>query len=233
MDPGAVGMRTLVIRGETLIVSESVREPAYWNRYWDTVAAGEWEPDTFDALDRFLSPTVSFVDIGAWTGPLTLYAAKRCRWVYAVEPDPVARQTLFENVGLNNLRNVTVDSRAVSDRNGMDTIGNRHELGNSESSLNVPYRAVNVVTVRLEDLWAEYRIQDCGLVKIDTEGGEGFILPDAGAFLHDLKVPVHLSLHGDWVRADQREGLRVALARWGVAYDPGFRGSVLLGGRSC
>jgi hypothetical protein len=110
----------------------------------------------------------------------------------------------------------------------MDTLGNRHELGNSESSLNVPYRAVSVPTVRLEDLWRERGVYNCGLVKIDTEGGEGFIMPDAASFLESMRVPVLLSLHGDWVRADQRAALGQALALFGRDYDPAFRGSVLL-----
>ena len=43
--------------------------------FWHRVVAGDWEPDSFRVLDRMLFPGCTYVDVGAWIGPLTLYAA--------------------------------------------------------------------------------------------------------------------------------------------------------------
>lgn len=217
-------MRTIRVRGVEYMVAE-IRP--YWLHYWDEVERGEWEADTFETLDRYLTPDSSFVDIGAWVGPLTLYAAKKCRWVYAIEPDPDARQRLGTNLLLNKIKNVTPDWRALSNTAGPATLGNRHEFGDSESSLNWPGGVV-VQTVRLEDWWNEVGITDASLIKIDIEGGEGYVLPDAAEFLKSLRIPIHLSLHGLWVRPEQRAGMQAALAVWDVVYDPNFRGSIIL-----
>ena len=54
--------------------------------FWARVAAGGWEPDSFALIDRFVTPGTTFVDIGAWIGPLTLYAASVACEVLAIEP---------------------------------------------------------------------------------------------------------------------------------------------------
>jgi len=224
---GALAVRTVVVRGVAMSIEVS-SVGRDWNGYWDDVEGGRWEPDAFDAIDRFLTPESCFVDVGAWVGPLSLYAAKKCRQVYAFEPDQVARAQLVTNVSLSEARNVEVDPRAVSNKSGRASFGNRHGYGDSESSLNWPQNPIEVFTARLEDLWADHQIQNCGLVKIDTEGGEGYILPDAAMFLKSLGVPIHLSLHGEWVRADQRAAVQWALSLWGKSWDGKFRGSMML-----
>lgn len=219
-----LAVRTIRVRGIEYIVAE---DRPYWLHYWDEVERGEWEADTFETLDRYLTPDTSFVDIGAWVGPLTMYAARKCRWVYAVEPDPAARDVLGTNLLLNKMKNVTLERRALSNTAAAATLGNRHEFGDSESSLNWPGGLI-VQTVRLEDWWNEVGIADASLVKIDIEGGEGYVLPDAAEFLKSLRIPIHLSLHGQWVRPEHREGMHRALALWDVVYDSSFRGSIIL-----
>src|SRR5262245_63720917 len=55
-------------------VSFQVRDDEY-AAFWARVGSGDWEPDSFGILDHFLSGESTFVDIGAWIGPLTLYGA--------------------------------------------------------------------------------------------------------------------------------------------------------------
>ena len=45
--------------------------------FWDRVEAGTWEPGTLAALAPHLGPETTFLDLGAWVGPLTLLAASR------------------------------------------------------------------------------------------------------------------------------------------------------------
>ena len=62
---------------------------------WPRVPAGAWEPYTFEMLDRLLLPAdrapdgaATLIDIGAFNGPISLYAASIGASVYAVEADP-------------------------------------------------------------------------------------------------------------------------------------------------
>ena len=69
--------------------------------FWDVVQNGQWEPKTFAIIERHCSPDHVFIDIGAWIGPTTLFAAGIAKHVYAVEPDPVSVVALKKNIALN------------------------------------------------------------------------------------------------------------------------------------
>src|SRR6185295_5767667 len=62
--------------------------------FWESVRNGQWEPETFRAIDHFIVPGRVFIDIGAWNGVFSIYAAKKSAWVIATEPDPVAYDKL-------------------------------------------------------------------------------------------------------------------------------------------
>lgn len=174
--------------------------------FWDRFSDGTWEPESFEAIDAHITPGSTFVDIGAWIGPLSLWAARKGAHVLAIEPDPVARHVLLENVMLNDLLDrVTVLSFAVSDQTGIGFLKHRGhdlepgELGNSMSGLSD--HGVEVPTITIPDLWDMYDIRDVGLVKIDIEGGEAALVGDA-PFLRQF--PLLLSTHGEWMTsADQ------------------------------
>lgn len=214
--------RIVRIRDEEFSIVPSVGDS--WD-FWGLVERGEWEPHTYRILELCLSPENSFVDLGAWIGPLTLYAARRCRWVYAVEPDPIARQELYANLEANGISNVTVDKRAISDCEGTAFLGNGQRWGNSESSLLCDNSPLEVQTIRPETFFAEHEIRNCGLLKIDTEGAEGLILPASAAFLRELDLPIHLSLHA--MDEIPREALQKSLLAWGFEWD-GKPGEVFL-----
>lgn len=106
------------------------------DKFWDEVAQGEWEPETFAALDRFLKPDHVFLDLGAWVGAVTLYAASICKFVHSFEPDSIAFQRLTENLLLNaDLKTrIAAHNVAVSD-NSKGLRLYTAELGNSETSI--------------------------------------------------------------------------------------------------
>ena len=106
-------------------VSFAVQRDAFeW--FWRRVTDGKWEPDSFDVLRRLLTPDSTFVDIGAWIGPLTLYGAHLAGHCYAVEPDPRAWATLTANIALNSdlSDRIGVHSVAVAEFEGTESLGN-------------------------------------------------------------------------------------------------------------
>jgi hypothetical protein len=92
--------RTVTRKGHSIQVIDG-QTPA-----WDFWAAYEngWEASTFAVLDDYLSPPAQsplLFDIGAWVGPITLWAASHNHArVVAVEPDTAALYYLRANIGL-------------------------------------------------------------------------------------------------------------------------------------
>jgi FkbM family methyltransferase len=169
--------------------------------FWHRVGAGDWEPGSFAVLDHFLTPGSTFVDIGAWIGPLTLYAAAIAGTCHAVEPDPVARAGLVANLACNPelARRVRVHPEAIGPATGVATLGNITSArgGDSMSSLlfgDAP-TAWTVPCRRLDELLDAVPPGELGLVKMDVEGAEVEILDAVDGFLRDRRPPLYLSVH--------------------------------------
>jgi FkbM family methyltransferase len=159
--------------------------------FWDRVAAGGWEPQTFSVFRRFLDPGSSCIDIGAWVGPLTLYAAHLARRVHAIEPDPVAHAELAANVAANpTLRDrIALHNQCIAPKPGTVDLyagGMYHSeearFGDSMSGIwptqscgDQPSQRVDGVP--LEDFMANQAITGCSLIKMDIEGGEYSLIP--------------------------------------------------------
>src|SRR5665213_105321 len=70
--------------------------------FWNSWERGEFEPETLEAIDRFVVPGTAFVDCGAWLGNVSLWAARIAgTHVVSIEPDPVAASVLRKNVAAN------------------------------------------------------------------------------------------------------------------------------------
>lgn len=169
-----------------------------------TAARDKWEPETFDALIRFVMPGKVFIDVGAWVGIFSVYAAKMGAKVYAAEPDPVAFSELIENIGVNeNSENVSCSKIAIADKDGTAMLNTNAHFGNSESSLVVrPQWAGDklVITRTLGSFVDEMNIdpKEICLVKIDCEGSEILLLPGAKDFLAQHKPTMVVAFHPGW-----------------------------------
>ncbi len=178
-------------------------------RFWDLFSNGQWEPSTFEVLDQILKPDSLFFDIGAWIGPVTLWAAKKGCKVISVEPDPEAFRQLEENVRLNDL-NVTLIQKAVSNHELTERL-NVSTPGDSKSSLTYKFQnSIEVQATTLDKLIEEYGKPD--LIKMDIEGGESLVLPYSGPLLRRLKIPVLIGLHPFWYIS--RSAMENELKHW-------------------
>lgn len=205
-------METLTVhRGDLTLEVLEAPDRELWD-FWGRFAAGQWEPETFEVLDRMLTPDGCYVDVGAWIGPTVLYAARLCREVVAVEPDPVAWSQLIRNLSLNGVRNVTPLGFAVDDHKGNGILYSRGGWGDSMSTTMIPSGdARPVPTMRLADLIGDDEI--C-LIKIDIEGAESRVLPDAAGFLAARRIPCLVSLHEPWWPPGAAVGVADVLARF-------------------
>ncbi|MBA2409200.1 MAG: FkbM family methyltransferase [Gammaproteobacteria bacterium] len=134
--------------------------------------------------DYYLLHTACFragdtiIDVGAHVGVISIYLAKKYPFitVYAIEPDPMNYSCLQRNVELNGVTNVIAINKAVSGKgqegtlyvdpwdSGWATID--AEVASSRRFL----QTVPVESVTLEQLFQEYDISYCRLLKINAPG---------------------------------------------------------------
>ena len=164
-----------------------VGAPHDWPTFWDDYDNGKWEPETKAVLERFLGLGTLLIDIGAWIGPVAMWALDLEARVFAMEPDPVAYEALKINThGRLRIRTARL---ALSDRIGAGLLANPH-MGDSQSRLS--NEGTPVTTVTTEWLFAD--LLRPSLIKLDIEGHELHVLPDLLA----LNAPTYISWHEPW-----------------------------------
>ena len=136
----------------------------------------EYERSERIFLQRFLRPGDCFVDIGANIGLFTVLAAATVGpsgTVLAFEPGSTSRRRLLENIELNRLTNVVVESRALSNRAESKGIHIPIDGHDAWGSFAAPIAGSTLVvetveTVRWDDLPGSNPSPT--MIKIDVEG---------------------------------------------------------------
>lgn len=195
------------IRGERFIVgtNESAHE-----EFWRHVS--DWERETFSFVDACAKPGATFVDIGAWIGPITLLAARRGARVISLEPDPIAFSALERNLSLNGLSAELIPAALHTDERGLEFYEGHMGFGDSTSSslhfsngrnITVPSITASMLMDRISTAHAEVAF------KIDIEGHEyvvGETISEVRKSLLDsgVKVSLNLSVHPRLLRDSLR-----------------------------
>jgi FkbM family methyltransferase len=173
-------------------------------KFWDIVQQDEWESGTFKILSKFLDKNHYYIDIGAWIGPTVLYGCQLADYCYAIEPDPVAKKYLEENIKLNNFSNITIWEGAIYKENGSIEIGNNRMAGNSMSSLiskpddpwSIPSWLTPTQTIEtFMNIANRNSKSSCNFIKMDVEGSELFIIPEASKYLQSFFHTLYVSIH--------------------------------------
>jgi FkbM family methyltransferase len=141
---------------------------------------GVWEPYETQEAREILRPGDTFVDVGADFGWYTVIGAKAVGptgRVIAFEPVPQNLEFLRRNIVANGYANVKIEPMALSNKSEKLTFHlNRHNLG-GHSMLGAADRpdATDVQAMTLDEYLKDYSGK-IALIKIDTEGAEGYIL---------------------------------------------------------
>lgn len=205
--------RKISINGRRFAVNEG-----YHPEFWRDASLGLWEPWTFDVIERYLSPSDSYIDVGAWIGPTLLYAACIAKYAYGLEPDPTAFGELTGNVALNPELSEKISIRwaAAGNQDGTIELGNRFNKrgGDSRSSPIVDNAVVTweVPQVRMNSLFVENDISDCKFIKIDIEGWESVVVPDMGDVIAKFRPVMLLALHPGFFRSPFSDMKRIVRA---------------------
>lgn len=208
---------TITIRGQ---------EIKYRNNelFFRAVQSGKWEPETFDVLDKFIEPKKCFIDIGAWCGVLSIYAAKLGAYCYAVEPDDDAYYFLSQNIIENKTEFVIrAYHAAITNFDAPVVLTSNGGWGNSESSLVHRANTTKTTTVRGTTLWTllSHPHQEVCLVKIDCEGSESVFIDDE---FRDTLVdigcpPVVISFHPRWFLSPKEKSVQKIINALYPVYD--------------
>jgi len=171
------------------------------SKHWDAFQSNTWETETFKLLDNFLQPDDTMLDIGAWIGPISLYAGQKVSVCYSFEPDPVAFQEFSSNLKLNPglEKKIHPINKAITTDGKKVKLFSKWSHGDSGSSLLKRVKSKNdfveVDSVIFKDLFALYNLNKVDFIKMDIEGGEFLILPTIIDFLREQKPTLLISFH--------------------------------------
>jgi FkbM family methyltransferase len=167
--------------------------------FWQEVADGRWESNTFAVFERFLDAEHCYLDIGCWIGPTLLYGCQLAARGYGIEPDPLAFEELQRNLELNRdlAARVQLANVCIARESGQVAFGSRGAGGDSTSSLLFGKKKTHwtVQSLSFADFIRRYGIADCNFIKMDIEGGEYLVLPTMAPYLRAQRPTLHLSLH--------------------------------------
>lgn len=174
--------------------SWKIKNSLLYRNFWDN---DDWEVSTYSALKKYLSPYESYIDIGAWVGPTALFASTISRHTYALEPDPIAFKYLRNNIEINHSDRVTALNYCMGKFDGWDELGFKTIPGDSESSMVIKdgMKRLQVLSITFNTLLKKFAIDDCGVIKMDIEGGEYSLLPTMFDYIHAKSPIIILSLH--------------------------------------
>lgn len=152
---------------------------------------------------QYLNGGRTFIDIGAHVGTWTINLAKYFDRVIAFEPDPRAWNVLNKNLELNNIKNVEVIPKAVSNKSGKiqfnlffnpctNTIMNPMMMGRTD----LPIGQQLVETVSIDEFVESRGINDIDFLKIDAEGAELLIVEGGIRTIQKQSPDFFIEMHG-------------------------------------
>jgi FkbM family methyltransferase len=187
-----------VINGRSF---EVAAEPA---DFWGWVKEGRYDRE-WNTLSAYLRPEHTFLDLGAWIGSHSIYAATIAKRVVAFEPDPIAHAILIRNAALSPYR-FEVSPVAIAGHEGFVRLGSGL-LGASTTRRNPaagggigewqPGQELDAPCATLRAVAEDLRFEDPLFIKMDVEGSEEEILEDV-EFFKERKPILYLETHPFW-----------------------------------
>jgi len=133
----------------------------------------------------------------------TIKAARVAERVISVEPNPYAFAQLYENIRINDLKNVTLLRLAVRSYDGSTPlfIPTRDSILKTtiyKEHIREDVKPIVVPCRRLLTLLKHLKIPQIDILKIDIEGAELEVLSDKEAFSHCRIKSIVAEIHGKY-----------------------------------
>lgn len=166
------GVLSFVREGISFRALNSEEGNLNYKEFWGLFMSS-WEPYTLRWIQQYSDLNKSFLDIGGWIGPTSIWASKFFKSVHTFEPDPIAFKYLKENVKLNG-ENIYPYNAAITESEDNVNMFSRSGLGSSMTSM---YTGdILECTAEGFPLSRALDLDDFNLIKIDIEGGERLII---------------------------------------------------------
>jgi FkbM family methyltransferase len=192
---------------EFFFIENNINNPnlSFWK---DTYS--NWENETFDVFDKYLSKDKVFIDIGGWIATTSMYGSRKSKHIYTVEADNDAFNDMESNLKANCDNNYTLINKAIYNiddakvnfgKNFRCSTSKMNDSGSQiypEGVISDEYYVVETIT--LETIIKKYEIDvsNISLIKVDIEGGEENILNDLYDIHVRFNVPLYVSFHYCW-----------------------------------
>jgi FkbM family methyltransferase len=162
-----------------------------------------------------VSPGKTVIDIGAFIGDFTVFAAYSGATVYAFEPSPESFGQLLKNINLMTLSSVKAFNAAVI---GTSNVGDNLALSCDNANLGSTQLVSGgnnseIQCLSLKDFFTDYKIDICDLLKLDCEGYEYEILSSLDSSIYSKIQNIVLEFHNGCPK--RLEGLRRKLEAQG------------------
>lgn len=176
---------------------------------------GEFSEDEVHMYDAFLKKTDTVIEVGANIGALTVPLSRRCKKVFAFEPQPQTYNMLCMNLQGNGIHNVDVFPYAVGAKNDVVSVPSLDEM----EEIQIDYVGVQVGSGScaveqhaLDNMKFNSKIN---FMKIDSEGMELEVLIGADKLItHDwpLLYVENVKLHSQTIEEYEKQS--AALVGW-------------------
>jgi FkbM family methyltransferase len=187
------------VRGTELIIDVGYESSLdiYGEVFWQGIAAGDYESVTFDFLESLYPNGFEyFLDIGAATGCMSLYAASTGLTVIAVEPQELVYTAFEKNLRLNPLlaSMISVEFALVTASHNPAEITQSFTPGAAGP---ISSGALTSKLVTLDELIRMFPEDKKVAIKIDIEGAEFPLLSKKSTmrYLGQRKPLVYVALH--------------------------------------
>lgn len=152
---------------------------------------GLFENQLLEWSKQLCSPDKIFLDIGAHTGTYSITLAPYSKEVYSFEPQKMTYYALCGSIALSNLTNVTCIQTGLG---SVEQVGNTilnivsNDGGGSTIHTNDSQRILREETISIQTL-DYYQIDNVGLIKMDVEENELYVLKGATETLKRSNYP--------------------------------------------
>jgi len=159
--------------------------------YYDLIRFGSFESTTTNLIKLILKEGDQMLDLGANIGYYTLIASKLIGdkgKIFAFEPDPITFKYLMKNIKINEVKNVKLINKCVTDKNGKITLYHHPKYHTCHSIIQSPLKeAITVNSITLNKQFENTK-EKIKFIKMDIEGAEIEALKGMNKVLSENKV---------------------------------------------
>jgi FkbM family methyltransferase len=163
-------------------------------------SGGTLDNDVFQLYKQYLHSDDVFLDVGANIGWHTIVVSQQVKTVISVEPEKNNISLLHTNINRNNLKNVIVVEKALSDSvsQSLLTVSIKNSGGhilNMISNIDVDdfITHYTVETTTIDSLISEFKLTPT-VIKIDVQGNEPVVLQGGSEYFKYNRPKIFLEI---------------------------------------